>query len=105
MLAFSLLAYGWLLKELQSPFSAWVPLERCGAASYSMYLVHHVVLGGLSEHMPPLTPIVDLLIRGSSIVLATFVMYQFIEAPSHRLARQLAHAVLTRRANTSTIEG
>lgn len=105
MLAFSLLAYGWLLKELQSPLAAWAPLERCGTASYSLYLVHFVVLGGLSEHMPPIAPIADLLIRGSSIVLATFVMYQFIEGPSHRLARRLASVAPAGHANTLTITG
>lgn len=93
MLAFSLLAYGWLLKELQSSLPAGSLLERCGAASYSLYLVHNVVLGGLSEHVPQLSPIADLLIRSSSIALGTYIMYRLIEAPSHQLARKLATGV------------
>ena len=94
MLLFFPLAYGWLVKELQSHLPAWRILERCGAASYSLYLVHNVVLGGLSEHLSPMQPSLDLVVRSASVLLATFFFYRVVEAPSHRLARHLAGLVI-----------
>jgi peptidoglycan/LPS O-acetylase OafA/YrhL len=87
MLIFSVFAYFWLMKELQSQSLHWNWLERCGAASYSLYLVHNVVFGGLEEHFSPAISISGMVIRWSAVTVATCAFYWIVEAPSHRLAR------------------
>ena len=91
MLAFSVFVYFWLQQELRNPSPAWRWLERCGAASYSLYLVHSIVLGIVDgTSLPPLAA--DLL-RPLGIVLATFTFYIAVEAPSHHFARFLASRI------------
>jgi peptidoglycan/LPS O-acetylase OafA/YrhL len=91
MLGFSVFAYFWLQAELQNPFPAWRWLERCGGASYSLYLVHSIVLAIVDD--TSLTPLVADMLRSLGILIATFVFYTAVEAPSHRLARYLASRI------------
>lgn len=91
MLAFALFAYFWLQQELQNPFPAWRWLERCGLASYSIYLVHGVVLAWFDGMSIP--PLLSNLLRPAMVLLATGAFYLVIEAPSHRLARYLGSRV------------
>jgi len=98
MLVFGALAYAWLLRELQCQRPAWSLLERGGAASYSLYLVHPVAITVLAAIAAAfaLPPIVDSGLRCLSVVIATGMMYWVIEAPSHQLARRLASWFTTR---------
>jgi peptidoglycan/LPS O-acetylase OafA/YrhL len=94
MLVFALVASSWLAKELTSGIEAWNALERCGAASYSLYLVHPVVLAILAQHRPQqLSASVDIFLSTSTVAIATTAFYLAIEAPSHRLARYVSRTV------------
>lgn len=93
MLVFSFVAYCWLSKELRDPARTWQWLRGCGAASYSLYLVHSVVLGGLEEHLHSVEPIANVLFRCAGVAIGAYVFYKLVEAPSHAAARRLARAI------------
>ncbi len=92
MLAISLIAYLWLSGELRLQKPAWALFERGGAASYSLYIVHPVILSVLPMNSGA-SPWVDGVARCLAVGAATALMYFAIEAPSHKMARRLADAV------------
>jgi peptidoglycan/LPS O-acetylase OafA/YrhL len=98
MLVFGAVAYSWLLRELQCQRPAWSLLERGGAVTYSLYLVHPIAVTETATIAVAFAfpPIVDSVLRCLSIVIATTMMYWLIEAPSHQLARGLASRLAMR---------
>ena len=91
---FAILAFFWLQKEIayyhsKPPFAL---LEKAGAWSYSMYLIHlHAqaiyILVGVPSLIMPLGWFAHL-----AFLLATcYLFYLIIESPSHRLARRLSN--------------
>jgi peptidoglycan/LPS O-acetylase OafA/YrhL len=110
MLAFSILAYFWLSKELQDPSPNWRWLEWGGTASYSLYLVHELVLGGLDEYLYSVSPGEKILVRVLSVAIVTYMFYKIVEKPSHLGARVLAQATahmggMVRSKSVSTRDG
>ena len=101
MLAFAPIAFFWLVRELTSRHPAWDALESWGAASYSLYLVHPVVLGVLTQHSQVFSASVDLVIRPSLVAIGTVAFYFLVEAPSHRLARKMARVLALREPGIS----
>jgi peptidoglycan/LPS O-acetylase OafA/YrhL len=101
MIAFAPLAFGWLVKELTSSRSEIALLERLGAASYSLYLLHPVVLGTLDQFSTALSPAANLLARVAAIGAATGIFYFMIEVPSHRLARAASQFSLLSRTSVA----
>jgi peptidoglycan/LPS O-acetylase OafA/YrhL len=67
-------------------------LDRAGTASFSLYLVHSLVLGALAMVLP-VGDLPSLLLYLSGTAVATVLFYLAVERPSHHLARTLGHAV------------
>lgn len=86
------LAYFWLRAELrhERESAPWPLLVWAGRWSYSLYLVHPIVISlfGLSvlAGSPLLTWVVLLL----AVLTASYVFYLLVERPSHRLARKVS---------------
>ncbi len=86
---FAVAVYFWLIKEISyaqvNPPIRW--LENAGAASYSLYLVHPIVLSFAFDHhmfYNMLTTVAVLL----AIILVSTLFYYVVERPSHLLARK-----------------
>jgi peptidoglycan/LPS O-acetylase OafA/YrhL len=90
MLLFTIFAFFWLSLELQTPVSSWRLLESFGRASYSLYLVHNVVLGLIRDHLELSPSAAAVVFPGVAITLITYLFYKLIEAPSHLFARRAA---------------
>ena len=93
MLPFSFIAYFWLARELQSSNTPWRWLALCGAASYSLYLVHELVMGGVDDYIYPVPPVENVLVRVIGAAVCTYVFYKLVEAPSHVIARKVANSI------------
>jgi peptidoglycan/LPS O-acetylase OafA/YrhL len=93
MLAFSVFAYLWLSLELRNPSSKWRILAEFGQASYSLYLVHNVVLGSIADHPQGWSPAIVIASSCTAIAAAAYAFYKLVEAPSHHLARKIAGSV------------
>ena len=95
MLAFSPLAFYWVLQEIRAAEERGASriLEVCGRASYSVYLCHMIVLAAftLTLHIETIQFLEVLL--ASTVFCAAF--YFSIERPSHSLARNLAKRIPT----------
>jgi peptidoglycan/LPS O-acetylase OafA/YrhL len=85
----------WLTKE---------PLLTLGKVSFSLYLIHPVVLAGmvyaLDGHLSH--RMIILLVPPVSILTALFI-YRFVERPSIRIGRQLAAVVTPNEAKTNKL--
>jgi peptidoglycan/LPS O-acetylase OafA/YrhL len=96
---FAILAFFWLQREI-AYYRVRKPtylFEKAGAWSYSMYLMHlHAqatyVLIGLPVLLFPLGWTVHL----AFLLCVCYVFYLIVEAPSHKLARQLAKHISAR---------
>jgi peptidoglycan/LPS O-acetylase OafA/YrhL len=94
MLPFAFFAFFWLTMELQNAASTWQCLQHFGSASYSLYLVHAVVLGAIDDYLKPLSGVaIAIVLPWAAIAAATYLFYRIIEAPSHLLARWAASRV------------
>lgn len=89
---FALCAYAWLADEI-AYWRTTVPpplLEKGGAWSYSLYIVHPLVIGvlGASTFLRQRPVIEDVLAIGIALA-ASYGFYRCVEKPSHLLAKQL----------------
>ena len=75
MLPFSFIADFWLARELQSSNTPWRWLELSGAASYSLYLVHELVMGGVDDYIYPVPPVENVLVRVIGVAVCTCGFY------------------------------
>jgi peptidoglycan/LPS O-acetylase OafA/YrhL len=76
------------------PF-AWLntkPFKRLGLLSYSLYLVHHLVLYALER--PVQQPLLRAVLALAISLLVSEAIHRLIEKPCARLRRRLAHAKL-----------
>lgn len=88
---YAIAGFCWLWHEInharEHPMPDW--LERCGAWTYSLYLVHNPALlffqGFKGIHPAWLWPV-----QTAGLALAAYVFYKLVESPSHQLARRLA---------------
>lgn len=90
MVFFSFVAFIWLTKELRLKRPPAIIMENFGIASYSLYLIHPIVIGvveNLNLELP--APWYSLLMTAAT-ALATAMFYYCVEAPSHHLARLLS---------------
>lgn len=66
-------------------------LAFVGTLSYSLYLVHHIVIYALEHHLPALHGLArGVLALGVSMALA-YAIYVWVEQPCARLRRRLSH--------------
>jgi len=104
MLGFAIFAFFWLSLELKIRVSTWGPLESFGGASYSLYLVHNVVLGGINQYLEFLPAAGKLVFPWMAIAAGTYIFYKAVEVPSHLLARWAASMVSDRSAKRNKIQ-
>ncbi len=92
---FGLLVLAWLARELAygQSRSPWAWLERAGAWSYSLYVMHPAASRLTELLFPTLSSGTHWLIRIPLTLSACYLFYLAIEKPSHRLARAAASAL------------
>ena len=90
MLLFSLFAFFWLERELcrflkRPPY---VLVEWLGTWSYSVYLIHNLLIAGISK--TTLSPVARWSIMLPAIFVGSYIFARLVEFPSHQAARYLA---------------
>ncbi|MEJ8572820.1 acyltransferase [Microbaculum marinum] len=98
LLPFGFLAAAWVEREIacfqyRQPFAI---LEWAGRWSFSLYLVHNVVIALLplgDTHL-----VADWLVRVVAIVVASLAFYWVVERPSHEFARSASRRLAGRQA-------
>jgi peptidoglycan/LPS O-acetylase OafA/YrhL len=88
MLIFSVYLYFWLQKEIvylkeKTPGS----LEWAGTWSYSLYLIHNMVIAKFDSLDFPADSLLLCVARLAAILLLSYLFFLVIESPSHRIAR------------------
>lgn len=103
---FGVLLVYWLGKEISYREKNPAParLERLGHWSYSLYLMHPVVIHLALFAEIEITPLVGLLVLIAGLV-ASYGFYLSVERPSHQLARRLSQAVQGRSPNSGRAPG
>jgi peptidoglycan/LPS O-acetylase OafA/YrhL len=105
LLPFSFYCYFWLQQELlrwrtRAPLQ-W--LESAGGWSFSVYLVHKIVITEFSELRLPVSPLLNWALLFAAVLGVSHLFYLVIERPAHTAARRLARSV--RRAVPSPAVG
>jgi peptidoglycan/LPS O-acetylase OafA/YrhL len=67
----------------------WRPVAFVGVLSYSLYLMHQVVLSVFYHNLPPYPQAVLTLLALFATILLAFVVYELIEKPCAKLRRSL----------------
>lgn len=95
---FACFAFFWVQKELQHFAKQGCPswLERAGEWSYSVYLVHNMVIGSVSELHLALHPLVVWAVQLVLIFALSYLFFVVVERPSHHLARKFGSLLSTR---------
>jgi peptidoglycan/LPS O-acetylase OafA/YrhL len=91
LLPFSFYCYFWIQQELARwrEKAPWHWLEVGGAWSFSVYLVHKIVIAEFVELHFPISPLTNWALQLSVLLALSYLYYLVIERPSHRLARRL----------------
>lgn len=92
LLPFYLLCYAWIAREIAywDLHKASRFLEWCGTWSYSLYLVHNMVIA-ITPRMAQ-NPALDGGLRLLAVAAASLIFFGAIEWPSHQLARRTSRA-------------
>jgi peptidoglycan/LPS O-acetylase OafA/YrhL len=101
---FAILAFFWLQREISFYRSRrpLVLLEKSGAWSYSIYLMHlHAQSIYLLLAIPGIVFPFGWLIHLTILLIICYVFYLLIEAPSHKLARYLAFRITSKKNYSS----
>jgi peptidoglycan/LPS O-acetylase OafA/YrhL len=88
---FAIFAYFWVMKEIET-FMSQPPLamlERGGRWSYSLYLVHNVIIVAFIPLTSWMSPLASWPLRLAAILLASYLFYLVAERPAHIIARRL----------------
>lgn len=88
MLVFSGYLYLWIPTEilaLRTAKIAW--LEWAGGWSYSLYLIHNMVISATEELGLAVNPLLIWAARLAAILALSYLFFILVEQPSHRLAR------------------
>lgn len=90
---FYVFAFFWLLKEMQhfKKRGTCPLLEWCGKWSYSLYLIHNIVIFETLDF--PGSPTRVWAIRIVGILASSLIFYGLVEFPAHQLARRAARWV------------
>jgi peptidoglycan/LPS O-acetylase OafA/YrhL len=70
----------------------WRPLAFVGALSYSLYLIHHVVLYTVQFHLPGWNPVLQAALAFAVAFGLSLASYRFVEKPCARLRKRLSSA-------------
>jgi peptidoglycan/LPS O-acetylase OafA/YrhL len=89
--AFGMLCVFWLAVEVSrgTGKSTMPILERFGAAGYSLYLTHMLVIQFMESNEAGLSPLLYWLATLLSVLVFCWIFYRAVELPSHQLARYL----------------
>jgi len=101
---FSLFVFLWLIKEI-SVFRINPPpaiLEWGGRWSYSLYLVHHVIIVAFLHVSKNIPEFVLWPLRLTAIFAASYAFYVVVERPGHLLARAIARQLKKQRDEAKT---
>jgi peptidoglycan/LPS O-acetylase OafA/YrhL len=95
LLPFAFFCFFWLRAELarfrsRPPFQ-W--LEAAGKWSFSLYLVHKIVLVQMAESPPNLPLLVNWLLQLAGMLGLSYLFFLLVERPCHRAARRWARGV------------
>lgn len=87
---FAILVFFWLRNEI-AYYQTYQPLkwlEKAGAGSYSLYLIHPIILNALSHYQNFLGEgLLRWIVTLIEIILLSTIFYFLVEKPSHLLAR------------------
>jgi peptidoglycan/LPS O-acetylase OafA/YrhL len=86
---FSIFAFFWIAKEI-STFAERRPpavLKWGGHWSYSLYLVHNVIIVALIPVVSQMSPVAGWPLELAAILIASYTFYRIVEYPAHILAR------------------
>jgi peptidoglycan/LPS O-acetylase OafA/YrhL len=88
---YAVFAVFWVSKELQfySRHPPAAALEWGGRWSYSMYLVHNIVLVAFAHHFLHPHTVALWPAEIAAVLVTSYLFYRLVEYPSHRLARAL----------------
>ncbi len=64
-------------------------LSFLGAISYSLYLVHHVIIFAVQRHLPQLHPVLQAVIAAGLAVAISYGIYLAVEKPCAKLRKRL----------------
>lgn len=87
-----IVAYFWVRAELchEREKTPWMPLVWAGGWSYSLYLVHPIVIGVFGPYTVAGSPRLTWILLFISVLAASYLFYLLIERPSHGLARKVS---------------
>lgn len=98
ILPFAIFCFFWIGWEIKHLCGCASPvLEKLGLASYSIYLVHNIILSWFKQNIPNQTPLSWLMLI-AALTMAAGTFYFLVELPSHRLARWMGRRRPTKRA-------
>lgn len=89
---FAVFSVFWLAREISYAkiHAPAVWLEKAGACTYSLYLVHHPVLHAFQTAGWRAPSWVTWLAQGACLIAGTYLFYKTVEQPFHGLARRAA---------------
>jgi peptidoglycan/LPS O-acetylase OafA/YrhL len=91
LLPFSFYCFFWIQQEVvrwrEKAPRPW--LEAAGAWSFSLYLVHKIVIAEFVELQLPVSPLANWALQLAALLALSYLYYLVIERPSHHLARRL----------------
>jgi peptidoglycan/LPS O-acetylase OafA/YrhL len=92
---FGILVFYWLSRELDycQTISPWSWLERAGAWSYSLYVMHPAAGQVTAKLFPSWPSGMQWLVRIPVTLGVCYLFYLAVEKPSHRLARVVGRAL------------
>jgi peptidoglycan/LPS O-acetylase OafA/YrhL len=90
---FIVYSYFWLDREISHMrvVGVWPPLEWAGNWSYSVYLIHGLVLAEFDLLHLTIDPVLVWAVKLIAILLASYCFYLVIEWPAHQFARQAGY--------------
>ncbi len=89
MYLFAAVSFFWISRELAAGRSRLGDLSYLGQFTYSLYLMHNIVIGYSIDLTGPTKHAGQLLGILAGVVLVTAAFYYLVERPAHRLARWL----------------
>lgn len=91
IIPFGVYCHFWLLREIANFHNQRfnVMLERIGVISYSLYLIHKLVITFFEKHVAMNPTVLSWAALLTAIGACSFAYYSLVERPSHNLARSL----------------